>query len=72
MTACKMKSVSAINSAVFKCRVSLVAKPNKARSVHQRACLRRICRCFRAASNFRSRSAWTCCCRPASMSFGVT
>jgi Tol biopolymer transport system component len=26
---------------------------------------------FRAASNFRSRSAWISCCRPASMSFGV-
>jgi len=31
-----------------------------------------ICRsCFRAASNFRSRSGWISCCRPASRSFGV-
>jgi len=29
-------------------------------SVRQAACCRRICRCFRAASNFRSLSAWEC------------
>jgi hypothetical protein len=37
----------------------------------QAACVRRICLCFRAASNFRSRSAWISCGRPANMSFGV-
>ena len=37
----------------------------------QAACWRRSCRCFRAASSFRSRSAWISCCRPASMSVGV-
>jgi hypothetical protein len=39
--------------------------------VLQAAFCRRICRCFRASSNFRSLSAWISCCRPASMSFGV-
>jgi hypothetical protein len=36
-------------------------RPNRTRSIHQAACSRRICRCFRAASNFRSRSAWISC-----------
>lgn len=45
--------------------------PTKVRSIPHAACWRRICRCFRAASNFRSRPVSMSCCRPASMSFGV-
>jgi len=39
--------------------------------MRQAASWRRICRCFRAASNFRSRPAWISCCRPANVCFGV-
>ena len=45
--------------------------PNRAGPVPQTGCLRLVCRCFRAASNFPSRSARTSCCRPSSMPFGV-
>ena len=48
-----------------------VATQQGAISERQAACRRRICRCLRAASNFRSRSAWISGCRPANMSFGV-